>query len=454
MRLALFASFASLLLVAALGAACSSGTTPAPVNAAGASAAGAPASAAGSAPVAGGGAFGAGGAFAGSGGGDASAGSTANAGAAGSAAGATSAGGNGGNALSAFRYYAELKLDTTPAGANVTADVTKYPLAIVLRADSFDFTQAKPDASDVRVTTTDGAPLPMEVESWDAGAKLGVLWVKVDVKGNTTQTLLLSWGNAAATAVSDSHAVFDVNDGFLGVWHLAESGSTAPGGYKDATATGADLTGLLVTADSVTAAGRIGKAVSLDHSKNQWLRLDGAKNAAFDVFTHVTYSIWTYASSYPGQYTTPFAKGDNSWRVHMYGSSDWGENANKHIVEMCAESTGNYDECAINEPPSKGSDVAPGQWFHWVAVFDAPKLTLYLNGVKEVSIDGGTFKSDSTYPVGIGNNSQIPSRSWSGYLDEARVMGVSKDQTFAQLEYESQREGQKLLTIGVKQQRF
>jgi len=306
----------------------------------------------------------------------------------------------------------------------------------------------------VRVTTADGAALPLAIESWDATAKLGVLWVKVGVKGNAMQTLLLSWGNAAATPIADSHAVFDANDGFLGVWHLSESGSTSAGAYKDATATGADLTGLNVSADSTTATGRLGKALSLSHAKNQWLRLDGAKNSAFDVFTHVTYSIWTYASSYPGQYITPFAKGDNSWRMHMYGSSDWGENANKHIVEMCAESTGNYDECAINEPPSKGSDVAPGQWFHWVAVFDAPKLTLYLNGVMEVSIDGGSFKSDATYPVGIGNNSQIPSRSWDGYLDEARVMNVSKDQTWAKLEFESQREGQKLVSFGPKQQRF
>jgi len=391
------------------------------------------------------------------GGSGAVAGSAPSAGAAGSAAGAPSTGGSGGNgggALAAFKYFAELKLDTTAAGANIASDVAKYPLALVLRADNFDFTQAAPDGSDVRVTTADGTALPLAIESWDATAKLGVLWVKVGVKGNAMQTLLLSWGNAAATPIADSHAVFDANDGFLGVWHLSESGSTSAGAYKDATATGADLTGLNVSADSTTATGRLGKALSLSHAKNQWLRLDGAKNSAFDVFTHVTYSIWTYASSYPGQYITPFAKGDNSWRMHMYGSSDWGENANKHIVEMCAESTGNYDECAINEPPSKGSDVAPGQWFHWVAVFDAPKLTLYLNGVKEVSIDGVSFKSDATYPVGIGNNSQIPSRSWDGYLDEARVMNVSKDQTWAKLECESQREGQKLVSFGPKQQRF
>jgi hypothetical protein len=138
----------------------------------------------------------------------------------------------------------------------------------------------------------------------------------------------------------------------------------------------------------------------------------------------------------------------------MYGSSDWSENMNKHIVEMCAESTGNYDLCAINEPPSKGSDVAPNQWFHWVAVFNDPTLTLYLNGVKEVSTTGGGWKSDPKYPVGIGNNSQIPSRSWDGYLDEARVMNVSKDENWIKLEFESQRAGQKFIAYGAAQTRF
>ena len=389
----------------------------------------------------------------GSGGGGTAAGAAGVAGASGGSAGAGT-GGNGGSALAQWKYFKELKLDTTSNGANVTGDVTKYPVPVQLRADNFDFTQAKADGTDIRFSTGDGAALSYSIESWDAAAKLAVLWFKLDVKGNATQTVLMSWGNAAAADAADSHAVFDTKDGFLGVWHLAESGSTTAGGYKDATATGADLTGLLVSADSVTSEGRIGKAVSLSHAQKQWLRLDGTKNATFDVYAHVTYSIWTYAKTYGVEYQTPFAKGDNSWRIHMYGSSSWGENANKHIVEMCAESAANYDLCAINEPPSKGSDVAPGKWFHWVAVLNDPTLTLYLNGVKEVSTSGGGWKSDPQYPVGIGNNSQIPGRSWDGYLDEARVMNVSKDEHWIKLEFESQREGQKFMTYGAPQSRF
>lgn len=398
------------------------------------------------------------------GGGSALAGATSIAGAATGGAGSAgtvgtagtvgAAGNSGGTGLGAWKYFRELKLDTTTTGANLTVDVPKYPVAIVLRAADFDFTQAKPDGSDVRFTTADGTAVPYAIESWDAAGKVAALWLKLDVKANSMQSVIMSWGNPAATDSSASNTVFDTQDGFLGVWHLAETGSTTAGAYKDATATAADLTGLKVTADSVTSAGRIGKAVSLDHALAQWLRLDGTKNAAFDVYQHVTYSIWTYAKQYDVQYQTPFAKGDNSWRIHMYGASDWAENGNKHIVEMCCES-GGEDLCALNEPPSKGTDVAPLKWFHWVAVLDSPNLTLYLNGVKEITLNGGgSWKSDATYPVGIGANSQIGGRTWNGYLDEARVMNVSKDAAWAKLEYESQRDGQTLTKLGAAQQRF
>lgn len=361
---------------------------------------------------------------------------------------------SGGGGLGAWQYSRTVTLDTTATGANVMADVAHYPVAVILDS-TFDFSQAKAGGADVRFSTADGAMLPYAIEQWDATAKHAVIWVKVDVKGNSkSSSLLMNWGNAAATDASNSAAVFDTKDGFVGVWHLSETSSTQAGNYKDATANAANLTGI-ATASGADGDGRLGRAVSLHSAQKQWVRLDGDKNKTFDLVDHVTYSIWTYANNYAGEYVTAFAKGDNSWRIHMYGSASWGENKNKHIVEMCCETSGGQDECAIHSDPSQGTDVAPQKWFHWVAVLDHPKLTLYLNGVQEITTNsGGAWKSDATYPVGIGNNSQIPTRFWDGLLDEARVMNVSKDANWAKLEFESQREGQKFLTLGAAQKRF
>lgn len=118
--------------------------------------------------------------------------------------------------FSKWRCYRALQLDTSPAGANVTGDVANYPVAVALSAANFDFTQAKPDGSDVRFCADkDGPVLPHSVEHWDSSAKSALLWVKVPlVRGNRAdQVIFLHYGNPVVGSTADSAAVFGVKDG-------------------------------------------------------------------------------------------------------------------------------------------------------------------------------------------------------------------------------------------------
>jgi Concanavalin A-like lectin/glucanases superfamily/Domain of unknown function (DUF2341) len=356
----------------------------------------------------------------------------------------------------AWKYQRTLRLDTSASGAAVPGDVSNFPLALQLDAASFDFAQAKPDGSDVRFFAADGTPLAHAVELWDAQAGRAALWVKLPkVAGNQAgQALVMRWGNPDAENVADAHAVFSVDDGFVAAWHLGEEGSTAAGGYKDATANGAHATGVaLGAADRVD--GRVGKAVSLHHDRHQWLRVDGsANNQKFNLVAHSTYSIWTYANSHTVEYQCAFSRGETGFRLHYYGAADWDDNMGKHIVESCTELVGGADLCPLKggeNAPWKGTDVAPGKWWHWTVVNDYPKIHFYLNGVEEVSLTSvDDWTSGAAKPVGIGNNTNHTDgrRSWDGYLDEARVLNVAKDASWVKLDYESQREGQKLVTFG------
>src|SRR4051794_28352999 len=95
-----------------------------------------------------------------------------------------------------WRYYKVIKLDTTASGANVEGDVARFPVPVVLAANSFDFKQAASGGADVRFSLTpDGDPLPYSIETWDKGG--AVLWVKLPVvKGNDkTQSFVMHWGN-------------------------------------------------------------------------------------------------------------------------------------------------------------------------------------------------------------------------------------------------------------------
>src|SRR3954471_5242585 len=97
--------------------------------------------------------------------------------------------------LSRWRYFRPIKVDTSASGAKVKADVKGFPVAVGLGAANFDFSQANPDGSDLRVshageggrseTPGGGRPLPYSIESWDKAGQTAAVWVKLDVvKGN------------------------------------------------------------------------------------------------------------------------------------------------------------------------------------------------------------------------------------------------------------------------------
>jgi hypothetical protein len=264
----------------------------------------------------------------------------------------------------------------------------------------------------------------------------------------------MRWGNADAGDVGDSKAVFDSKEGFVGVYHLNEEGSTEEGGYKDATANEAHMTGVNLKPGSRTE-GRIGKGILLNYAETQWVKLDHPKKKRlFDLTTHGTFSIWAKARSYqnkgnkelkalPG-YETMFAKGDNSWRLQKFGIRDW-HKPPADLIEMCVEQTPNADLCVVGK-----TDLVPGQWFQVAAVHDFPKAKIYVNGVLEKSDTFDVNWISGDHPVGIGNQTQFPEkgRAWDGMLDEARAMNVSKNDDWMKLDYESQREGSKLLSFG------
>ena len=349
------------------------------------------------------------------------------------AAGGT--GGSGGAPSGAL--FKMLKLDTTAAGAAVMGDVPRYPVAVVLTAASFDFSQAKPKGEDIRFASAEGATLPHAIESWDSTAKLAAVWVKVDVKGNSTQLIKMSWGDPAATDTSNSAAVFATQDGFAGVWHLNEPGSTTADGYKDATANAAHATGVAMTAAS-TGDGRIGKAALLALASRQWIQVGLEKSKLYDMPNKMTYSVWAFAKTHTTSYQAHLTKGEGGFRLHYFGTTD--------IVETCLESgAGNNDLCPVN---NNGTRVVDGQWFHLVGTHDHPRHTIYVNGKLDAAfMSNELWKSDPTKPVMIGNNSSSTGRSYDGLLDEARIMNVAKDDHWIKLEYESQREGQKFLTF-------
>ena len=202
--------------------------------------------------------------------------------------------------LTDWRYSRDVQFNTSASGANVAGDVSDFPVAVALSAENFDFSQALQNGADVRFTAgKDGTPLSHSIEHWGRDDRSALVWVKVDaVRGNSTsQSIVMHWGNPAAKNASDSAAVFDTKQGFVGAWHLAEEGGTSEVGYKDATANAANATGVNMTPES-RAAGVLGPAAKFRHADNQWIKIDGEKRKLFDLTDRLTFSAWAWADSF------------------------------------------------------------------------------------------------------------------------------------------------------------
>jgi hypothetical protein len=177
----------------------------------------------------------------------------------------------------------KLYLNTTAAAANVSGNVTGFPVLVRLTAINFDFLQAKPDGSDLRFSKSDGTPLAFEIERWDAAAKAGEIWVRADTVygSNGTQYFVMYWGNASAASASNGVAVFDTANGFVSDWHLDKSCNDATGNRNNGVNYGtSDTLGIIGYAkkfngaDSIKIAGLLGTPSSVTLSV--WVLVDSA----------------------------------------------------------------------------------------------------------------------------------------------------------------------------------
>jgi hypothetical protein len=116
-------------------------------------------------------------------------------------------------------------LNTTVSGANITGNVTGFPVLIRLTSSNFDFSAAKAGGDDIRFSKADGSLLGYQIERWDAAGGRAEVWVQADtIYGNdSAQTIAMYWGNPGASAASNGAKVFDTAAGFKAVWHFSQS---------------------------------------------------------------------------------------------------------------------------------------------------------------------------------------------------------------------------------------
>ncbi|HEX5790232.1 MAG TPA: DUF2341 domain-containing protein, partial [Luteolibacter sp.] len=317
-----------------------------------------------------------------------------------------------------WKHEGTLAILTTPEGANLpaSASVNDFPLLVRFNSDNFDFSQAKPDGSDIRFATATGVALAYQIEQWDSANQLAAVWVKIPtITGNSTQEIRMHWGKADAASESNGKAVFSAANGYASVHHMGD--------------TLVDEIGTTTPADSGTTAanGLIGRARSFTAGKG------------IQCGTAIT-GLPTGAG--------PFSTG--VWiRPAEFGNVvlGWGaQQAQGKVIMNLVSPPRIKMECYFGGADVTGTAAIPGaEWTHVVHTYEVGSAKLYINGVLDGNNTSGTMKIPDSTRLDIGGFVPTDRFNFVGDVDAVSISKVVRSPDWIKLEYENQKPLQTLV---------
>jgi hypothetical protein len=335
----------------------------------------------------------------------------------------------------AWSHAKRLFLNTTVSGAGVMGHVLRFPVLVRLTGSNFTFSEANRFGDDIRFVKADDSPLAHEIERWDPAGGRAECWVRVDTVygNNSTQYIMMYWGNPNAGPVAPARPMFDSADGFGGVWHLS--------GQGDAQARDATPNGYHGAPSNVGAAeGMIGGAGKFHSGKKSYIAMQNTASGKLNFPADGNFTISTWVNSDSITYNRVIlGKGDVQYYLRIHNFS-W-----------------RFSE--YRDLPQKGwqyteSPYTFGKWVYVCGVRKDTSEYLYADGICVDSVK--TFDSDEggrveSFNVEIGRR-LLPDGSdglyFSGTIDEARICTVARSRDWIRLNYMNQRTDDMLVRFG------
>ncbi len=338
-----------------------------------------------------------------------------------------------------WKYSRKVFLNTTATGAGVSGTVTEIPILLRFNGNNFDFNQALPGGADIRFTKTNGEPLPYEIEQWDAVTEQALIWVKLDsIYGDdSSQSIVMYWGNPEAKSKSDSRLVFDTADGFQGVWHLDDNGEQ----LFDVTR---NRFHGVKRGNQARSSGVIGSGQSL-YGSGDFTEMGDVCNPGLSDFT---FTCWV-KKAVNGKRQTIASKSTGGSASSTYG---W-------LIEL--DPDGALFFFMATTGVSWGSPgtfvIASNKWitdtsWHYIAVVidrsGENKSRIYIDGndVSALPADGVTTVSQilNTMPLRLGADAN-GGNPWTGSLDECSIAFRVRSKDWVRLSYMNQKLDDRLI---------
>ncbi len=341
-----------------------------------------------------------------------------------------------------WRHHTRIFLNTTSSGADISGNVTGFPVLVRLTKDNFNFGEAAAGGFDCRFTRPDNTPLSFEIERWDSEHESAEIWVKIDtISGNDdSRYFFMHWGNPETMPpAAASWHVFDTSAGFQLVWHLSD---TQADSVNDATLNHFNGTAAGMTAASVVG-GIVGNArlfdgvsssISIAHSSN------GKLNFPHDGYYSL--SAWVYAETLGNGSHVVISKGDEQYFLcSVEGSSN---GSSWSFVEF-------KDQFGWTSTTSSATE---GRWVLLTGVKSGSSQYLYVNGEAVDSITtllSSTRSRITDFDVAIGkfmeNGVEEGDGFFNGSIDEVRISSSSLSADWIRLCYMNQQTEDRLLVF-------
>ena len=347
-----------------------------------------------------------------------------------------------------WKYSKRIVLNTTASGADIAGNVTDFPVLVRLTTGNFDFGLAGSHGEDLRFTKSDASPLPYEIKRWDPVAGLAEVWVKVDTVfgDDSTQSLVMYWGNDTAAGNSNGAAVFDSASGFDGVWHLGETSGT---GARDASHNG--FTGTYRGGLPRGVPGPLGICQQIARPDSDYADMGDVLNPGLN---DISVGIWVKPAAF-GLQQALIAKSNGNGPSATYGYLLSIDLFNfPHFYFISGGTTwgdvGTFDV-------SSNLTITDSTLWHYVFVTvdrsDNSRCKMYVDGTDRT----GTIRGDISLVAGVANALSLhvgtesdDNYSFKGEIGEATIAFTARSADWVKLSYMNQKDGDRLVEFDTK----
>ena len=183
---------------------------------------------------------------------------------------------------------------------------------------------------------------------------------------------------------------------------------------------GVDYTDTLLLTDPTDFIGAIW--LDSDDSQSDYEYINCGNASSFDLTDAISITAWIKVNQFDRAWQAIVTKGDQAWRLHRAQSGNVLEFAGQNLSPVF------YVTGSVN--------VNDGKWHHVAGVYDGSSLSIYVDGVLDVSEAASGSIGTSTDDVMIGGNSDFATtdyRGWEGLIDDVRIFdfGLTREQILA-----------------------